>query len=250
VGRDSDVPVGERGKATVSYVASWSGGKESCFACYEAIRQGYAVSHLVNFISQEHRRVRFHGTEARLIQLQAEAAGLELVQNETAAGDYEQKFKDTVRRLVSGGVEGMVFGDLYLQEHRDWVEGVCGELDIEAVEPLWGRNLEKYLLEFVDAGFEAVVIAAKAKLIGREWIGRRLDRAFLDFLKGRGIDLCGENGEYHTLVVAGPLFKRSIAVTKSEVIERDGYWFLDTVEYELRDVPSWTPAGEAGKAGD
>ena len=103
----------------MSYLASWSGGKDGCFACYEAIRQGYQVTYLVNFIAQEYHRVRFHGTDARLIQLQSEAIGIPLLQKETTWNGYEQEFKEAVRSLVPNGIKGMVFGDIYLQEHRD-----------------------------------------------------------------------------------------------------------------------------------
>ena len=215
------------------YIASWSGGKDSCFACYLALAQGYRVSHLVNFISQEFKRVSFHGTESRLIQMQSQAIGIPLLQKETTPNGYEQEFKEAVRGLLPQGVKGMVFGDIYLDEHKEWVERVCGELGIEAVEPLWGKSTESLLIDFIDAGFEAVIVSARAELIDEEWVGKRLDRNFMDYLKAKNIDLCGENGEYHTLVVNGPLFKRRIEVTEGRTINRDNYWFLDTVKYRL-----------------
>lgn len=215
------------------YIASWSGGKDSCFACYLALGQGYKISHLVNFISQEFKRVSFHGTEARLIQLQSQAIGIPLLQKETTRDGYELEFKQAVRSLLPSGIEGMVFGDIYLQEHKDWVERVCGDLGIEAVEPLWNKSTEKIFTDFIDAGFEAIIVSAQAKLIDADWIGRRVDRSFMEYLKAKNIDLCGENGEYHTLVVNGPLFKRRIEVTESKTINRDNYWFLDTVKYRL-----------------
>jgi len=218
----------------MSYIASWSGGKDSCFACYKAISDGMDISHLVNFISKEHKRVSFHGTEARLIQLQARAIGIPLLQKETTPEEYEQEFKEAVKGLVQNGVKGMVFGDIYLQEHRDWVERVCGELGIEAIEPLWGRATEEILLEFIDDGFEAIIVSANSDLIDEKWIGRKVDRKFLEYLKDSHIDLCGENGEYHTLVIDGPLFKNRIELTETRTIMRDGYWFLDTLKYSLQ----------------
>jgi len=215
------------------YIASWSGGKDSCFACYLALGQGYKISHLVNFISQEFKRVSFHGTEARLIQLQSQAIGIPLLQKETTRDGYEQEFKQAVRSLLPSGIKGMVFGDIYLQEHKDWVERVCADLGIEAVEPLWNKSTEEILTNFIDDGFEAVIVSAQAKLIDADWIGRRADRSFMEHLKAKNIDLCGENGEYHTLVVNGPLFKRRIEITESKTIKRDNYWFLDTVRYRL-----------------
>ncbi len=217
----------------MSYISSWSGGKDSCFACYQAIREGYNVSHLLNFISKQYKRVSFHGTEAKLIQLQAEAIGVPLLQKETTRNGCEQEFKDAVRSLIPNGVTGIVFGDIYLQEHKDWVERVCQELGIEAIEPLWGQDPERVLLDFIDAGFEATIVSAKSELFDDKWMGRKLDREFLSHLKDNNIDLCGENGEYHTFVTDGPMFQKRIKITKSQPITRDGYWFLDTLEYSL-----------------
>jgi len=217
----------------MSYVASWSGGKDSCFALYEAVDKGYKISHLVNFISKEFHRVSFHGTEARLIQLQSQAIGIPLLQKETTWDGYEQEFKEAVRGLIPCGVTGMVFGDIYLQEHKDWVERVCNDLDIEAVEPLWGKSTEDILSGFIEKGFEAVIINAKSDLIDEDWIGRRIDKAFVEYLKRKNIDICGENGEYHTLVTNGSIFNRRIQLIESKVISRNNYWLLDTIRYEL-----------------
>lgn len=217
----------------MSYIASWSGGKDGCLACYQAMRQGYEVSHLVNFISTEFQRVSFHGTEARLIQMQSQAMGIPLLQKETTEHGYEQEFKEAVRSLIPGGVQGMIFGDIYLQEHRDWVERVCGELGIEAVEPLWRKDLDEILCSFVDSGFKAIIVSAKPDFIEEEWVGHHVDRSFMDYLRSRGVDLCGENGEYHTLVVDGPIFQKRIDITQSRTINRDNHLFLDTLQYRL-----------------
>jgi len=168
--------------------------------------------------------------------LEAEAIGISLLQKETAWNEYEKDFKEVVKSLISNGVEGMVFGDIYLQEHRDWAERICGELGIKAIEPLWRRKPKKILLDFMNAGFEAIIVSAKSDLIDRAWIGRKIDKEFVRYLEKNSIDLCGENGEYHTFVIDGPLFKRKIEITKSKTIMRDGYYFLDTIEYSLRGV--------------
>ncbi len=217
----------------MSYISSWSGGKDSCFACYQAIGKGYNISHLVNFISKEYQRVSFHGTEAKLIQLQAEAIGIPLLQKETTGNRYEQEFKEAVKSLIPDGVTGMVFGDIYLPEQKDWVERVCRELGIEAIEPLWGQNPERILLEFINAGFEATIVSAKSDLFDDKWIGRKVDREFLNHLKDNNIDPCGENGEYHTFVTDGPLFQKRIKITRGRPITRDNHRFLDTLEYSL-----------------
>lgn len=228
------------------YLSSWSGGKDSCYACYLAMAQGLPVGHLVNFISQEFQRVSFHGVPAALVAAQAQAIGLPLLQKQTTPDGYEAEFKEAVRSLLqeadtvlppssalggSGqrqGVQGIVFGDIHLEEHRAWVDRVCAELGLEVVEPLWDKHPEDILRAFIDTGFEAVVVSAQAHLIGREWVGRPVDGDFLSYLKSLGnVDLCGENGEYHTFVYDGPIFQRPLELEVGEVIERDGYYFLD-----------------------
>lgn len=221
----------------MSYIASWSGGKDSCFALYEAMSRGYQISHLVNFISKEFHRVSFHGTEARLIQLQSHALGIPVLQKETTWDGYEQEFKEAVRSLISGGTEGMVFGDIYLQEHKDWAERVCHDLGIKAIEPLWGRKMEDILNGFVKEGFEAIIVSAQSNLVDKDWIGKRLDKVFIEYLQKKGVDICGENGEYHTVVTNGPILDGRIRLIESKVISRNNYWFLDTIRYDLRHCP-------------
>ncbi len=217
----------------MSYISSWSGGKDGCLACYKAMLGGYGISFLVNFISREYKRVSFHGSEAELIQLQASAIGIPLLQKETTKDGYEQEFKEAIRSLTGNGIKGMVFGDIYLPDNKTWVKRVCSELGIEAVEPLWGKNPEEILSEFIDAGFEAVIVSAQSKFVGEEWIGRQVNKNFVEYLKGKNIDVCGENGEYHTLVINGPIFDKRIEIIEGRTINRDGYWFLDTRKYRL-----------------
>ncbi len=216
------------------FISSWSGGKDSCFACYKALRAGFKITCLINFISKEYQRVSFHGIKRNLIRTQAELAGIPLLQKETTPGNYECEFKEAVGSLLPGGIKGMVFGDIYLDEHREWVERVCGELGCEAVEPLWGRNTEDLMKEYIDNNFRAVIVSAQSNLIEKEWIGKPVDMRFIEYLKKiPGIDLCGEKGEYHTLVVSCPLFKGAIEITEQEVINRQGYRFLDIKDYRV-----------------
>jgi len=217
----------------MSYLASWSGGKDGCLACYKAMQAGYDVSFLVNFVSEEHNRVRFHGTEAELIRLQGQSIGLPVFQKKTAGDRYEEQFKEAVAGLIPKGIEGMIFGDIYLQEHRDWVERVCGELGIEAIEPLWGRRPAEVLAEFIDCGFKAVVVSGQGEIIEPERIGCVVDADFIRYAERLGMDVCGENGEYHTVVVDGPIFAKPIKIVEAETVKINGYWFLDTKKYEL-----------------
>lgn len=204
------------------YLSSWSGGKDSCLACYRAIKEGIKVSHLVHFV----RKNNLHGVSADLIRLQAELSGIPIVQREIISDNFETEFKETIKKIK--GIEGMVFGDIYLEEHRTWIEKVCEDLSIKACFPVWGVDTRELFNIFIDEGFEAIVVSARKEVIEKEWIGHRVDKEFLNYLISRpGVDVCGENGEYHTFVIAGPLFKGRISITDTEVFERDNHWFLD-----------------------
>ncbi len=219
-------------------ISSWSGGKDSCLACYKAMREGYQVEYLLNFISKEYQRCCFHGIEAELLHSQANLVGIPLIQKEVSAvmEEYEREFKQAVSEVKAGVITGMVFGDVYLEEHKIWVDRVCKDLEIQPIEPLWGMPPEKVLEDFITLGFKAIVVSCKADLFGKEFIGREVDEDFIKELRRKGICLCGENGEFHTLVVDGPIFKRRIEITKSRAILKEGFWthwFLDIQEYKI-----------------
>jgi diphthine-ammonia ligase len=216
-----------------TYLASWSGGKDGCFAAYRALAQGYKISRLINCVSGEYKRVNFHGTETRLVQLQGQAIGIPVFQPETTSSNYTEDFKNAVRTLLPGGIKGMVFGDIYNDQHLGWVQGVCSDLGIEAVEPLWGLSTDDVIDQFLAAGFKAVIVAADARLIDESWLGRVVDNDFIAYLKSKGIDPCGESGEYHTVVVDGPFFRQRIEINEGRTIRRGDYWFRDTVSYQL-----------------
>ena len=127
-----------------------------------------------------------------------------------------------------------MFGDIFLEDCLAMAKRVSEGVGLSLLEPLWGKGSKKVLEDFMEAGFEAVIVSTQAKLLGKEWVGRRIDRSFLkDIMKNPEIDPCGENGEYHSLVIDGPIFKKRISITKSQKIIRDGYWFLDIQEYTL-----------------
>lgn len=216
-----------------TYGVSWSGGKDSCMALYKAMQNGLKISHLVNFISDNPKKVRFHGTDADLIALQSQATGIPLFQRVTSWEEYERDFKAGISELKAAGLKGMVFGDIYLEQHLEWVQRVCGEIGIEAVEPLWHRDTGQLLSEFINLGFRAVIVCVKAGMIEQRWLGRQVDNEFKEYLLKNDIDPCGENGEYHTLVVGGPLFKGNIQITKSSLCQREGYYLLDIENFRL-----------------
>lgn len=151
---------------------------------------------------------------------------------------YEREFISAIHELRNVGVEGGVFGDIDLEEHRGWVERVCKKTNIRPFLPLWGRDQTQILKRFIGLGFKAVIVAANAELFGEEWIGGELDSAFFAHLVNLqervNLSVGGEAGEYHTLVVDGPLFKKRIEILASSKVQRNGYHFLDIAKNRLR----------------
>lgn len=165
-----------------------------------------------------------------------------MVQREVTWDTYEQGFKDAMRELKKRGIDTAVFGDIDVQEHKDWVERVCGEVGITPLEPLWGLDPEQILIDFIDEGFEAVMVNVKADLFGEEWLGRRVDRSLLEDLhklrSKHDFHICGERGEYHTFVIDGPIFKRHIKILDDRKVLREGYWkywLLDILRYGIEE---------------
>ena len=217
---------------------SWSGGKDSTLACYRAVTGGLKVRYLLNMVTEDGERSRSHGLSAEVLQVQSRAIGIPIVQRQTTWDNYEAEFKDVLLSLKRDGIEGGVFGDIDLDEHRQWVERVCGETDITPHLLLWGERQESILRDFIDCGFEAVVVATKADMFGEEWLGQEIDLDFLKRLeeqrKMKDFTLCGEAGEYHTFVTDGPLFNQRIEIRETQKVLRDGYWFLEILKCELR----------------
>jgi diphthine-ammonia ligase len=218
---------------------SWSGGKDSCLAGYMAIRNGFEVRYLANTVTADGRRSRSHGISAGVIKAQAQAIGIPLVQQPTETEDYEDNYKKMLGKFKKEGINDGIFGDIDFNAHKEWIDRVCGESGIVPHLPLWEMNQDKIMRDFIELGFESVVVATSVDPLGEEWLGRKVD---LDFIKDleklsetKEITLCGEKGEYHSLVIDGPLFKQRLEIIESEKVFRDGRWFLDISKIQLRD---------------
>jgi diphthine-ammonia ligase len=208
----------------VKVFSSWSGGKECALATYKAISQDHEVLYLLNFVTEDGQRSRSHGIKASVLALQAEAIGIPVIQMKTSWEDYEENFKKVVRELRDKGIEGGVFGDIDIEEHREWVERVCGEVGIKALSPLWGINAEELIEELLKLKFKAIIVATR---LDEHFLGKVLDKALVRQISKLGSHPCGENGEYHTFVTEGPIFKKALKVTSGESKKIDNVWFWE-----------------------
>ncbi len=208
-------------------VGLWSGGKDSFYACYLARQAGHEIVALFNFINTDGHASLSHGLDASVIALQAERTGIPLVQKKSPGiGEYRKFFIDLIREWrESKGIEGVVFGDIYLQAHKDWIDAVCQEASVTPIFPLWGRDTRELVKEMIGAGVKAVLVATDAKVLGKEWLGRVVDDDFLSVLP-EYIDVCGEQGEFHTFVFDGPMFTKPLTFKKGKKVNRDGHWFM------------------------
>lgn len=212
-----------------SFFASWSGGKDSCLALWKALKQGYKVSYLLNMLNETGSKSRSHGLPKDILILQSKSIGIPIVQRNTTWSNYEAEFKTVVKELKSLGVKGGIFGDIYLQEHCDWIERVCNEININVLLPLWKAPTKKLVQEFISEGFEAIIVSVKADIFEESWLGRLLDENLLEDLITIGVDPCGEAGEYHTLVIDGPLFKKRVSFQTDGILIQNGYRLLKFV---------------------
>ncbi len=193
-------------------ISLWSGGKDSCLACYKARLQGYDIKGLLNFTSISEINSLSHGLTAEVISRQARMTGTPFFQKAMPKDGYRDEFRRLVEEWKKrDGIEGIVFGDIFLQEHKDWIDSVCRESGVTPIMPLWGKNTALLIDEFIKAGFRAVVVCVRDDILGEDWLGQEIDDKFVKDLKAMGnIDLCGEKGEFHTFVYDGPIFQKSV----------------------------------------
>lgn len=208
------------------FFCSWSGGKDSCLALYRAQQRGGVPRRLLTMLTGDGRYSRSHGLVPAVLAAQAAAMELPLTTGQAAWDDYEAVFCARLAGLRAEGLADGVFGDIDLEPHRQWVERVCGQHGIAAQLPLWQEARRDLLADFIGAGFAATIVAVNDSRLPRSFLGRTLDWPTVYALEAAGVDACGEEGEFHTVVTGGPLFRAPLHLIHGEVITHAGYSFL------------------------
>jgi diphthine-ammonia ligase len=208
------------------FFCSWSGGKDSCLALHHAILEAGTPRALLTMMSEDGHGSRSHGLPRSLLEQQAQQIGIPIVFRSASWAGYENVFSSALQDFQTEGIAEGVFGDIDLQDHRDWCVRVCGAQGIRALHPLWKRPRRELLEEFIGLGFKALIIVTQAEKMGPEWLGRTIDASAILEMENLGIDPSGELGEYHTVVTEGPIFQSRIMLTAGEPAFHDGYWFL------------------------
>lgn len=210
---------------------SWSSGKDSAFALHAVRLSGDVdVVGLLTTVTETYERVAMHGVREVLLQAQAERAGLPLIRvplptpcsNEV----YEERMRSAMDEATQQGVTHVVFGDLYLEDIRRYREDRLAEVDMTPVFPLWGRDTQELAGEMMASGLRAILTCVDPRHLDSAFAGRWFDAGLLEALPS-GVDPCGENGEFHTLCVDGPMFSSAIDVAVGDRVTRDGFVFAD-----------------------
>ncbi|CAM3224708.1 diphthine--ammonia ligase [Filibacter tadaridae] len=210
-----------------SFVASWSGGKDSAMAYYRALKVGAIPKRLLTMFEEDEKHSKSHALPIEVLQAQAKSLGVPLIIRGASWNSYEDQFLDAMKDCKAADINHGVFGDIDLEDHLKWVQTTCAKVGLEAVHPLWMEPRRKILEEFIGLGFEAYIIVVNTKMMPAHFVGRKFSTELMEELETLGIDACGESGEFHTVVVDGPIFGKRIPIIFSNQHERDGYVFLE-----------------------
>ena len=224
-------------------IFNWSGGKDSAFALYKILQDNkYSIEGLLTTISHRYKRISMHGVREVLLDEQAANIGIQLekvwLPDVASMEVYEQTISDKMLELKERQITHAVFGDIFLEDLKKWREDQLARLGFKGVFPLWKKNSKGLVNEFIDLGFKTIVVSVDTKYLDESFAGRVIDKEFLESLPAY-VDPCGENGEFHTFVFDGPIFKKPVCFTVGEKLykeypshdgkenEKNGFWYCD-----------------------
>jgi uncharacterized protein (TIGR00290 family) len=213
---------------------SWSGGKDSTMALYEIQKNAkYEILALLTTVTEDYDRVSMHGLRRVLLEKQADSLGIPLekilISKNASNEEYESKMEEALSRYKTAGVRSVVFGDLFLADVRRYREENLAKIGMNGIFPIWGRDTTELAHTFTNLGFGAVTICVDSNFLDKVFVGRTFNGQFLSELPP-GVDPCGENGEFHSFVYEGPIFKEKISFEIGKVVLRDNrFYYCDLV---------------------
>lgn len=210
-------------------LCSWSGGKDSCYALIKAKEQGIIPKVLLNVLNEEGKISRSHGIPSNILLAQANAAKLPIHLIQSSWQDYEISFTSALQQLKTQyDLQFALFGDIDLQAHRDWEEKVCTNAGLEGVLPLWQQDRETLVRQMLKNGIKTMIVSCN-ETMGESFLGKTMNEDVIEQLKAIDIDVCGENGEFHTLVLDCSLFSHPLSIGITATLKHDNYWFCEPV---------------------
>ncbi len=217
----------DRNKDNCSFLCSWSGGKDSYFAFHKAIQEGFSPRVLLNVLNEFGDKSRSHGIPKEILIAQAECLGLPIDFIESTWSQYEQNFIAKLKNIrAKYDCTHAVYGDIDIESHRNWEEKVSNAAELTPVLPLWQKDRASLVNHMIDEGIKAMIVSCRAELADKI-LGKVINSELLKTFDRLGIDACGENGEYHTLVIDGPQHKQPLLIKTGEKILHKNYSFLE-----------------------
>lgn len=215
-------------------LVSWSGGKDCAYALHEYVHEnGHEIAALLTTVTEGYDRISMHGVRRSLLRSQAESLGYPLeevlIPQQCTDEEYGRLMGSTLEKYNNLGVRGVVFGDLFLEDVRNYREEKLAGIGMKGIFPIWGIDSVELARSFIDQGFRAIVVCVDTEALEGDYVGREYDDRFLSDLPTT-VDPCGENGEFHTFVYDSPLFSRSIKFKRGEkVLREDRFYYCDLV---------------------
>lgn len=222
---------------------NWSGGKDSSLALHNVLNdKKYSIETLLTTVSKQYKRISMHGVRESMLDLQVASIGLPLekvwLPDVASMEVYAQTMSSKMQEMKGKGIDHAIFGDIFLEDLKKWREDQLAKEGLKGVFPLWKKNTRKLVNEFIDKGFKTIVVSIDTKYLDESFTGQVIDHHFLKMLPSH-VDPCGENGEFHTFVFDGPIFKTPVSFTLGERMykeyashdakneEKNGFWYCD-----------------------
>ncbi|MCM3870519.1 MAG: diphthine--ammonia ligase [Pyrinomonadaceae bacterium] len=210
---------------------SWSGGKDSCLALYEIQRaRSHRVAALLTTVTRDYDRISMHGVRRVLLEEQADSLGLPLhqilISKDATNEEYEERMGEAFSVYRGQGIDSIIFGDLFLEDIRTYREQFLRRHQMRGLFPVWKSDTSRFIKEFIELGFKAVVTCVSSRALDQSFAGRLIDDEFLSSLPV-DVDPCGENGEFHSFVFDGPNFTEAVRFSLGETVLRSSFWFRD-----------------------
>lgn len=207
----------------MKFVMSYSCGKESTLALHKMIEQGNEAVGLIIMINREVNRSFFHGADYNMIDRYSEALGIPVIKCPTDGADYHLSMEQGLIEAKQMGAVAACFGDIDIDSNRAWSEERCKNTQLQSVFPLWQRDRKENVYELVKLGYKCLIKSINTELLPKELLGQYIDEHTISIMEDCGVDICGENGEYHTLVTDGPIFLKPLALKTGGMLDFGNY---------------------------
>lgn len=224
-------------------IMNWSGGKDSAMALHAVLQADeFEVVGLLTTVNEVYGRVSMHGVRESLLEQQARSLGLPLIKiplpEQVSMAEYDTIMRQHLEPLLADGITHAIFGDIFLEDLRKYREERLAEVGLTGVFPLWLQDTAVLAQKFIDDGFQAYTVCVNGQQLTQKHVGQKMDAAFFASLP-TGVDVCGENGEFHSFVYDGPLFKHSISFQVGDIVQRQlgeanatydtNFWYADLI---------------------